>query len=234
MDETQPLMQLNPLEARILGALIEKAVTTPDYYPLTVNALLAACNQKNNRNPVMSLDEPTLSTGLYSLQEKRLLEFYSGATARVLKYRERLTDELGLAPDERAVICELLLRGPQTPGELRNRAARLHPFGTLEEVQATLARLAARESGALVTELPRLPGQKENRFTHLLSDLPAEPEAGSAECPPPAALAAVIEDASRTAALEERLAQTEEQMAALREQLSTLQQQFDAFRAQFE
>ena len=227
MDETQAELRLNPLEVRILGALIEKAVTTPEYYPLTVNALLAACNQKNNRNPVLSLDEPALSAGLYSLQEKHLLEFFSGATARVLKYRERLTEALGLAPDERAVICELLLRGAQTPGELRNRAGRLHPFATLEEVQATLARLGARESGALVTELPRQPGQKESRFAHLLSDPPAAPEPAPAECAPPAALAAVIGEASRAAAIEERLARLEEQVAAL-------QAQFAAFRSQFE
>ncbi len=227
MDETQAVTHLNPLEARILGALIEKAVTTPEYYPLTVNALLAACNQKNNRHPVLSLDEPALAAGLYSLQEKRLLEFFSGATARVLKYRERLTEALGLAPDERAVICELLLRGPQTPGELRNRAGRLHPFAALDEVQATLARLAARESGALVTELPRQPGQKESRFAHLLGDTPTATEPAPTECPPPAALAAVIGEASRAAAIEERLARIEEQVAAL-------QEQFAAFRSQFE
>ena len=227
MDETRAEIRLTPLEARILGALIEKAVTTPEYYPLTVNALLAACNQKNNRNPVLSLDEPALSAGLYSLQGRHLLEFFSGATARVLKYRERLTDVLGLAPDERAVICELLLRGAQTPGELRNRAGRLHPFATIEEVQATLARLTARGTGALVTELPRQPGQKESRFMHLLGDPPAPPEHAPAECPPPASLAAVIGEASRSAAIEERLAQIEEQVAAL-------QEQFAAFRSQFE
>lgn len=227
MDETTTALRLTTLEARILGALIEKAVTTPEYYPLTVNALLAACNQKNNRNPVLSLDEPALSEGLYSLQNKHLLEFFSGATARVLKYRERLTDALGLAPDERAVICELMLRGAQTPGELRNRAARLHPFATLEEVQATLARLASRESGALVAELPRQPGQKECRFAHLLGDTPPLPDSTPAACPPPAALAAVIGEASRAAAIEARLARIEEQMAALQEQVA-------AFRSQFE
>ena len=227
MDETQAELRLNPLEVRILGALIEKAVTTPEYYPLTVNALLAACNQRNNRNPVLSLDEPALSAGLYSLQEKHLLEFFSGATARVLKYRERLTEALGLATDERAVICELLLRGPQTPGELRNRAGRLHPFATLEEVQATLARLAARESGALVTELPRQPGQKESRFAHLLGDPPTATEPAPVECAPPAALAAVIGEASRAAAIEERLARLEEQVAALQEQVTAFQEQFE-------
>ena len=227
MDETRAEICLTPLEARILGALIEKAVTTPEYYPLTVNALLAACNQKNNRNPVLSLDEPALSAGLYSLQGQHLLEFFSGATARVLKYRERLTDALGLAPDERAVICELLLRGAQTPGELRNRAGRLHPFATLEEVQATLARLAARDSGALVTELPRQPGQKEIRFAHLLGDPPTAPERVSDACPTPAALAAGSGEASRSTSLSERLARIEEQVAAL-------QEQFSAFRSQFE
>ena len=131
---------LTPIEARIVGALIEKALTTPEYYPLTLNALLAACNQRNNRSPVMALDERTVQQGLYGLQEKRLAECFSGATARVVKYRERLIAELELDPAERALICELLLRGPQTPGELRSRASRMHPFASLDEVATTLQR----------------------------------------------------------------------------------------------
>lgn len=205
---------LTPIEVRIVGALIEKALTTPEYYPLTLNALLAACNQRNNRSPVMALDERTVQQGLYGLQEKRLAECFSGATARVVKYRERLIAELELDPAERALICELLLRGPQTPGELRSRASRMHPFASLDEVMTTLQRLATREDGALVTELPRQPGHKETRFAHLLGDQPPaleEPEA--AADPAPAA-------PSRLDALEARVAALEEQLAALTADLS--------------
>jgi len=222
----QPLL-LSPIEARILGSLIEKEITTPEYYQLTLNALIAACSQKNNRAPVMSIEEETLARGIYSLQDKRLLESFAGANARALKYRERLTTRLPLKPDERAVLCELLLRGPQTPGELRTRAARMHPFVSPEEVQATLDRLAARESGPLVTELPRQSGQKETRFAHLLGDQPPSAEIIQPELPPPAAVAAVIHEASRIAALETRV-------AALELELVELKALFQTFKSQLE
>ena len=215
-----PALQLTPLEARMLGSLIEKELTTPEYYPLTLNALLMACNQKNNRAPVLNLDEETLACGIYSLQEKHLLESFAGANARVLKYRERLIKHLALAPDERAVLCELLLRGPQTTGELRARAARMHPFATPEEVQATLDRLAARPGGPLVVELPRQTGHKETRFAHLLGDEPPSADLPQAELPPPAAVAAVMNEAARIAALEARVA--------------ALEAQFERFKSQFE
>ena len=227
METDAPALQLTPLEARILGSLIEKEVTTPDYYPLTVNALLAACNQKNNRAPVVAFDEATLARGVYSLQGKHLLEFFSGASARVLKYRQLLTRHLELAPDEQAVICELLLRGPQTAGELRNRATRLHPFATLEEVQATLERLAARPTGPLIAELPRQPGQKETRVAHLLGDAPPTVEVVQAEIPLPAAMTAVMEESARLAELETRVVTLADEVAALK----TL---FQSFKAQFE
>lgn len=228
MDNETPLPPLSPLEARILGALIEKEVTTPEYYPLTLNALLAACCQKNNRAPVISLDDETLARGIVTLQDKGLLESFSGASARTLKYRERLNSRLGLAPDERAVLCELLLRGPQTPGELRTRAARMHPFTTLEEVQAALDKLASRPAGALVSELPRQPGQKEARVAHLLGDQPpsAELPQGS-ELPPPAAVAAALNGSARAAALEARV-------AALENEVSDLKALFATFKSQFE
>ncbi len=213
-------LQLSPLEARILGSLIEKELTTPEYYPLTLNALLMACCQKNNRAPVMSLDEDMLARGIYSLQEKHLLESFAGANARALKYRERLIKHLALATDERAVLCELLLRGPQTTGELRTRAARMHPFATPEDVQVTLDRLAARPDGPLVMELPRQSGQKETRFGHLLGDQPPSCELPQTDLPPPAAVAAVMSEASRVAALEARVAE--------------LEAQFERFRKQFE
>ena len=215
---------LTPIEARIVGALIEKALTTPEYYPLTLNALLAACNQRNNRAPIMALDERTVQQGLYGLQEKRLAECFSGATARVVKYRERLIAELELDPAERALICELLLRGPQTPGELRSRASRMHPFASLDEVMTTLQRLATREDGALVTELPRQPGHKETRFAHLLGDQPPALEKPDVTADPapaaPASQQSQPDSPSRLDALEARVAALEEQLAALTAELS--------------
>lgn len=222
-----PALQLSPLEARMLGSLIEKELTTPEYYPLTLNALLMACNQKNNRAPVLALDEETLARGIYSLQDKRLLESFAGANARALKYRERLITHLALAPDERAVICELLLRGPQTTGELRARAARMHPFASPEEVQVTLDRLAARLTGPLVAELPRQTGHKETRFAHLLGDQPPSAELPQTELPPPAAVAAVMNEAVRVAALETRVATLESDVADLKALFQTFKGQFE-------
>ena len=225
IEETTP--SLTPLEARILGSLIEKEVTTPEYYPLTLNALLAACNQKNNRAPVLMLDEETLARGIYSLQEKHLLESFAGANARALKYRERLAGHLALAPDERAVLCELLLRGPQTTGELRARAARMHPFTAPDEVQATLERLAAREPGPLVIELPRQPGHKEMRFAHLLGDQPPSAELPQTDLPPPASVAAVMGEVARLTELETRVATLEADIAELKARFETFKSQLE-------
>lgn len=227
MDTEAPALQLTALEARILGSLIEKEVTTPEYYPLTLNALLAACNQKNNRAPVMTLVEETLARGVVSLQDKGLAESFAGASARALKYRERLNARLGLAPDERAVLCELLLRGPQTLGELRARCERMHPFTSPEEVQTTLNRLAARPGGPLVAELPRQPGQKETRVAHLLGDQPPAAEFPLTEPQPHAAVAAARGEAARAAELEARVAALEVEVA----ELKTL---FASFKSQFE
>ena len=227
MDTDTPAIQLSQLETRILGSLIEKEVTTPEYYPLTLNALLAACNQKNNRAPVLTLDEETLARGIYSLQEKHLMESFAGANARVLKYRERLTGRLTLAPDDRAILCELMLRGPQTLGELRSRAARMHPFNTLEEVQATLDRLAAWSCGPLIAELPRQPGHKEARVVHLLGDQPPATEIFQTDPPPPAAVAAVMGEASRLAALETRVASLEDEITGLKSLFQTFKSQFE-------
>jgi len=227
MDAELPVIQLTPIEARILGALVEKEVTTPEYYPLTLNALQAACNQKNNRAPVLTLDGEALARGIYSLQEKHLLESFAGANARALKYRERLTGHLALAPDERAVLCELLLRGPQTTGELRTRAARMHPFATPEEVQSTLEGLAAREPGPLVTELPRQPGHKETRFAHLLGDQPPSTDIFRADLPPPTAVAAVMNEVARLTQLENRVAALEADIAELRAHFQTFKSQLE-------
>lgn len=220
MDTEKPAIHLSPLEARILGSLIEKDVTTPEYYPLTLNALLAACNQKNNRAPVLTLDEETLARGIYTLQENRLVVSFAGANARTLKYREHLTSQLALAADERAVLCELLLRGPQTVGELHSRTARMHPFSTREEVQATLDRLAARPDGSLITELPRQHGHKEVRVAHLLGDQLPSAELPQSDLLPPAAMVAVMGEATRLAALEARV--------------TALEALFVTFKSQFE
>lgn len=225
MDTEQTAFSLTPLETRILGALIEKELTTPEYYPLTLNALLAACAQKNNRDPVMPLDEETLGRGIFSLQDKQLVESFAGANARTLKYRERLIARLALTPPERAVLCELLLRGPQTLGELRTRASRMHPFTATEEVQAALDSLAAREPAGLVAELPRQSGQKEMRFGHLLGDRPWTAEVPATTLAPPAAVAAAQNEAGRLLDLEAKVTALETELADLREQ-------FEAFKAQ--
>jgi uncharacterized protein YceH (UPF0502 family) len=222
---TPPPLQLTPLEARIVGALIEKEITTPEYYPLTLNALLAACNQKNNRFPTMELDGQTLQNGIYSLQDKRLVECFSGATSRTVKYRERFIAALELDREERALICELLLRGPQTVGELKGRAARMHPFATLEETQAALGRLAARDPQPFVVELPRQPGHKEARFMHLLGDQPIALDtewtasAPSAPSTPGAP--------SRLDALTTRVAALEDELAALKALFATFKSQLE-------
>ena len=172
---------LNAVEARVLGALVEKQVTTPDYYPLTLNALTNACNQINNRDPVVAYDEATVTGGLNGLRDRRLATQVTGGDSRVAKYRHFLTAEILLTPAEVAILCVLLLRGPQTVGELRVRADRLHPFGSLTEVDEVLASLASHAPVPLVTKLARQPGAKEPRHMHLLCG----PVAAAAEPAPP-------------------------------------------------
>src|SRR3954467_4278676 len=159
---------LTPIETRVLGALIEKDITTPDYYPLSLNALVNACNQKSNREPIMNLDEEAVRHALYSLQVKGFAGPAGGADSRVNKYERRLQEVLNLNRRETAVLCVLLLRGPQTPGELRGRTERLHRFEDLDEVQAPLQRLIEHDP-PLAAMLPRQPGTKESRYAHLLS-----------------------------------------------------------------
>lgn len=165
-------------EIRVLGALIEKDATTPEYYPLSLNALVNACNQKSNRYPVMSLDEGTVRGALEALHDRGLAGPASGADSRVTKYEHRIYEAMKLSRPEVAIVCELLLRGPQTPGELRGRAERMHRFQGIEDVHTTLRRLIDREP-SLVRMLPRQPGTKESRYVHLLGvDVPiaiAEP-----------------------------------------------------------
>jgi len=159
---------LNAVEVRVLGALIEKDATTPDYYPLSLNALVNACNQKSNRDPVMTLDEGAVRDALEGLHARGLAGPAGGADSRVTKYEHRVYDVLKLGRREVAVLCELLVRGAQTPGELRGRAERVHPFESIEDVHSTLQRLIQREP-PLVAMLPRQPGTKESRYAHLMA-----------------------------------------------------------------
>jgi uncharacterized protein len=213
---------LTAVECRVLGALIEKDITTPDYYPLSLNALVNACNQKNNRDPVMSLDENTVRDALYTLQEKRLAGPAGGADSRVTKYEHRVQEVFNFTRAETAVMDVLLLRGPQTPGELRGRTERMFRFEELSDVQSTLQKLTQREP-SLVKMLPRQPGTKESRYAHLLSGDVEGYEA------PPESSPAVSRGGD-----DERIAQLESQVAELQRELGELKQQMESFRKQFE
>lgn len=166
-------IELSPLEARIIGCLIEKEVTTPDYYPLTLNSLTTACNQKSNREPVLSLTEAEVQDAAEGLIARRLMSDESGFNSRVSKYQHRFCNtefgDLKLSNQELGLVCCMLLRGPQTPGELRTRTNRLCSFTDVKEVETILDGLANRESGPLVVKLPREPGKRESRYQHLFS-----------------------------------------------------------------
>jgi len=220
---------LTETETRVLGALIEKDITTPDYYPLSLNALVNACNQKNNRDPVMTLEEESVRTALSSLQEKRLAGPASGADSRVTKYEHRLQEVFNFDRREIAVLCVLLLRGPQTPGELRTRTERMYHFEALEDVVSTLDRLSQREP-SLAAILPRQPGTKESRYTHLFS---GEPEASGSVSVARGPLPANLTTGSTSVATD-RIADLEEEVALLRKELSDVQQQLATFRKRFE
>jgi hypothetical protein len=212
---------LSEVECRVLGALIEKDITTPDYYPLSLNALVNACNQKNNRDPVMNLDENAVREALHSLQEKRLAGPAGGADSRVTKYEHRIQEVFNFTRAETAVMDVLLLRGPQTPGELRGRTERMYRFEELSDVQSTLQKLMQREP-PLVKVLPRQPGTKESRYAHLL--------AGDVEgyiAPPESVTLHAVQD-------DERVARLENELAELRRELADLKQQMESFRKQFE
>jgi uncharacterized protein YceH (UPF0502 family) len=218
-------VNLTEIETRVLGSLIEKDITTPDYYPLSLNALVNACNQKNNREPIMTLDEGAVRTALATLQEKRLAGPAGGADSRVTKYEHRLQEVFNFDRREIAIVCVLLLRGPQTPGELRSRTDRMYHFEALDDVVSTLDRLAQREP-PLTRVLPRQPGTKESRYMHLFAGEPPIPDVAALPVP----------DFSRhsVSPAADRLAQLEEEVAALRRELSEVQQQLAAFRKQFE
>jgi uncharacterized protein YceH (UPF0502 family) len=210
---------LTDIETRVLGSLIEKQVTTPEYYPLTLNALTLACNQKNNRHPVTSYAENQVADAVESLREKNLAYVFYGSTSRVPKYKHVMPEVMHLSPAETALMCVLMLRGAQTPGELRGNASRLHEFSGLEEVEAVLNGHITHEPEPLVVRLPRQPGQKEVRFVHLLSGK-IDVEALSVEPERPSRQSAV-----------ERL---EQKVDALANEVESLKEQFEQFKKQFE
>jgi len=216
-------LDLNEVEARVLGALLEKEITTPDYYPLSLNALVNACNQKSNRDPVMNLEEDSVRAALRALHDNSLARSVSAADSRVTKYEHRLQEAFNFDRREAAIFCELLLRGPQTPGELRSRAERMHHFDDLSEVQSALQRLMTREP-PLVKVLARQPGTKESRYLHLLSG-DAEPASASAVHETPAVTSPENAD---------KFSRLESEVAELRKDIADLKQQFAAFRKQFE
>ena len=220
---TELQLQLTDIEARVLGALIEKDITTPDYYPLSLNALVNACNQKNNRDPVMNLDEGAVREALASLQEKRLAGPAGGADSRVTKYEHRLQEVFNFDRREIAVVCVLLLRGLQTPGELRGRTERMYRFETLEDVQSAIQKLMDRQP-SLARVLPRQPGTKESRYMHLFSgDLTPELASG-----PTAAPSRAVGDH-----FDARISSLESEVSSLRREISQLRREFAEFKQQF-
>jgi len=205
---------LNAVEARVLGALVEKEITTPEYYPLSLNALVNACNQKNNREPVMNLDEDAVRQALHGLEDDRLAGPRRGGDSRVTKYEHHLQEVFNFTRGEVAALCVLLLRGPQTPGELRGRTERMHRFEELEDVLGALQRLMQREP-PLAKALPRQPGTKETRYAHLLS--------GDVEGFLETSGVAAVEPASAN----ERVAQLETEVADLRREVAELRERVE-------
>jgi uncharacterized protein YceH (UPF0502 family) len=211
---------LDPVEVRILGSMIEKENTTPEYYPLTLNALVNACNQKSSRDPVVSYDDETVQEALDRLRAKRLITVLTGGGNRVPKYGHRVSDHINLGRREIALLCELMLRGPQTIGELRDRAGRMHRFSDTDEVEACVQAMAAREQ-PLTTKLPRQVGMKEHRYAHLLCgadaipDMTAEPVRN-------------FGGSDRVTALESEIVELKQRVAALEEDLRRFKGQFGA------
>jgi uncharacterized protein YceH (UPF0502 family) len=210
-------MLLSNSQARVLGALIEKEITTPDYYPLSLNALINACNQRSNRDPVMDLDEEEVQRALRALQDQRLAGPARGADSRVAKFEHWLGEAFNFSRAETALLCVLLLRGPQTPGELRGRTERMHPFDEISDVLAGLQKLMDREP-PLVAVLPRQPGTKESRYAHLLSGEVSSPPLTSSPAPSHSANSQEV----RIARLESAVADLQQELAALKERIDSL------------
>ncbi|HEX6185398.1 MAG TPA: YceH family protein [Pyrinomonadaceae bacterium] len=219
---------LNEAEVRVVGSLVEKQVTTPDYYPLTLNALVHACNQISNRDPVVQYGEREVADAVESLRAKNLVYIFYGADSRVPKYKHMAREVFALSPPELAALCVLMLRGPQTVGEVRGRTGRLHEFADLREVEETLEGLARRDE-PLVAKLPRQAGRKEARYAHLLSGQPAVEEEADAQ-----ALTAAPRASASRAGDGERVARLEAEVEALRGELAEMRRQFEEFRKQFE
>jgi uncharacterized protein len=211
---------LTETEARIVGALVEKQLTTPEYYPLTLNALIAACNQKTNREPVVNYDERTVQNALEDLRDKNIVYIYYGSTSRVPKYKHMLPQVFELEPSETAVLCVLMLRGPQTIGEIKERTGRLYDFRDLNDVNETLEALTKRDA-PLIVRLERAPGQKEARYAHLLCG------EVTSYTPP--------EKATRSSsANDERIEKLEQELESIKSELSSFKQEFEDFKKQFE
>lgn len=208
-------MQLTFEEARVIGVLVEKKITTPDYYPMTINAITNACNQKSNRHPVVSYDEGTVESTIESLREKRLAVRQTGADIRVPKYREAFSEALNFSPQETAVITVLMLRGAQTIGEIKGRSGRMYDFRSLQEVEDVLNRFESLET-PLVKKLPRRPGMKESRYAHLLS---GEPE--------------IIQDEEQNDSAETTKS-LEDEIERVKAEMEKLKAEFENFRKQFE
>jgi uncharacterized protein len=214
---------LQPAEVRVLGALLEKDITTPEYYPLTLNALVNACNQRSNRDPVVNFDDDTVARALESLRAKALAGVITGGSNRVPKYSHRFSEVLNFGRRELALLCELMVRGPQTVGELRTRGSRMYDFSDLDEVESVLRSLTERPGGPFVVRLQHQPGTKEPRWAHLFSGEPTvapEPAANSYASPPQPR--------------SDRLAELEAEVARLRTEVDDLKEQFQQFRKQFE
>ncbi len=212
-----PELPLEPLELRVLGVLLEKELSTPEYYPMTLNALVNGCNQSTNRDPVLQVDTSAVEQALDGLRDKRAAATVHAAGSRTLKFAQRITEALNLSVQETAILAELLLRGPQTAGELRNRSTRMYPFQDLEEVEAALGLLLEAEPTPLAVRLPRAPGTKETRIAQLLGGPVEWQEAPLVPAPP----------------RNDRIEQLERQVEELAAALAGLRAEFEAFRGQF-
>jgi len=218
---------LSDIETRVLGSLIEKQITTPEYYPLTLNALTLACNQKNNRNPVTAYDEQTVADAVESLRGKNLAYVFYGSNSRVPKYKHVVPEIFHLSHSELSLMCLLMLRGPQTPGELHSRSGRMFDFKGLEDVETTINSLITKDPDPLVVRLPRQPGQKESRFAHLLN--------GDIDVEAMTDVAATSRDSGGSRqGTGERISQLEQEVTRLTGEVQSLQQQFADFKKQFE
>lgn len=206
-------------EARVIGSLIEKELTTPEYYPLTINSLMNACNQKSNREPVVSFDEKIIEETLEKLRGKGLARRVTGNDIRVAKYRQTFTESLNLSPDETAVICTLLLRGAQTPGEIKGRSGRMFDFESLTQIDEVLQKLIQKEN-PMVIKLPRQSGMKESRFTHLFSGVPIISETDEIE---------VLDHSG----VDNRIEKLEKEVDYLHSELNNLKLDFEKFKNQF-